>query len=762
MKSKFLLLTLTTILLVSCGGSNNSVTVSNSSNSMNNSTEEEKFYTINFDLDGGTSKSYVSSKKVKYFSVDDFFFDCVKEGYSFRGWSYNGTKIFDENGNQLENVAMSEEMTFKAIFNQTVKLTIESNIEGAGEVTGSGYYNYNANVDVKVVVNQGYAFVGWFYDDIILSSSNQYKYKMWTDDIVLEARFKLDSYKLEISSNNTDYGYVAINPTSQALNQYKESDKRIFDYTTKVSISAYSTTESVRFLGWYDENNSLVNTSGVYIFIMPNYDFKLEAKWDYFRITYNLNGGVNSASNKDHYSLNNVPTLHNPTKTGYTFKGWKYKGNYITNIESSWLTDITLDAVWKATSYSITYNLNGGTNSTSNPSTYTIEDNITLSSPTKTGYTFKGWYDSENNKVEAISKGTTGNLTLTAEWQPNLNELSITSEDETKGTVQITKGAGYSEEEITVEATPMSNYAFVGFYDNNKLVSTSNPYSFKMPTKNYSLVAKFITKEELGMAPAINVANKTLTYGLYPQTHVSDTTLLSTLNTLTTAESNGWYLYNNAYYAKLTAKPNSSNYTFDDGTKIVSGTTYWFKCEPITWKILESNNGEYKLLSTVLLDAHRYDYSSNNYKYSDIRSWLNNEFYNTAFSLDNSYIQTIEVDNSASTTSSSTNKYACENTNDKVYLLSYQDYLNADYGFSTSTSSSTTRECKTTDYARANRAFSSTNSSYKKNGWYWTRSPSSSYSNYANIVDYDGSLYSDYYVNGTYHGVRPSLSVKIS
>ena len=92
MKSKFLLLTLTTILLVSCGGSSNSVTVSNSFNSINNSTEEEKFYTINFNLDGGTSESYVSSKKVKCFSVDDFFFDCVKDGYLFRGWSYNGTK----------------------------------------------------------------------------------------------------------------------------------------------------------------------------------------------------------------------------------------------------------------------------------------------------------------------------------------------------------------------------------------------------------------------------------------------------------------------------------------------------------------------------------------------------------------------------------------------------------------------------------------------------------------------------------------------
>ena len=287
--------------------------------------------------------------------------------------------------------------------------------------------------------------------------------------------------------------------------------------------------------------------------------------------------------------------------------------------------------------------------------------------------------------------------------------------------------------------------------------------SIAVPVVNYNqrlakeeAERRLAKEQQNAKKPTISTNSKQITYGIYPQTHVSDTTLLSTLNTLTTAESNGWYLYNNAYYAKLTANPYSSSYTFDDGTKIVSGTTYWFKCEPITWKILESNNGEYKLLSTVLLDAHRYDSSSNNYKNSEIRSWLNNEFYNTAFSLNNSYIQTTEVDNSASTTYSSTNSYACENTNDKVYLLSHQDYCNADYGFSTSTA----RQCKTTDYARANGAYRDT--SFNNNGYYWTRSPSSSDSDYVGYVSHGGILGNHCYVLNTDYGVRPSLSVKIS
>ena len=166
-------------------------------------------------------------------------------------------------------------------------------------------------------------------------------------------------------------------------------------------------------------------------------------------------------------------------------------------------------------------------------------------------------------------------------------------------------------------------------------------------------------------------------------------------------------------------------------------------------------------MSTVLLDAHQYAASSNNYSFSDIREWLNGGFYDSAFSLGNSLIQTTMVDNSASTTDSSSNNYACASTEDKVYLLSYKDYLNADYGFSTSADSTTTRQCKTTDWARANGAWYSTDSSCLYNGYYWTRSPYSSYSGYAWGVSNDGHL-SDSYVDDSGYSVRPSLRIKVA
>ncbi len=154
---------------------------------------------------------------------------------------------------------------------------------------------------------------------------------------------------------------------------------------------------------------------------------------------------------------------------------------------------------------------------------------------------------------------------------------------------------------------------------------------------------------------------------------------------------------------------NSSN-KFNDGTAIVYDTEYWFKCEPIEWKVLSFSDGAYSLVSFSLLDFCSYcSYSlwlsnriidgktvyGNNYEYSDVRSWLNGEFYSSVFAFDDSLIQTITVDNSAVTMNSSTNRYACSDTEDKVYLLSYQDYSNADYFLDAKS-----RFCKPADWAK--------------------------------------------------------------
>lgn len=232
---------------------------------------------------------------------------------------------------------------------------------------------------------------------------------------------------------------------------------------------------------------------------------------------------------------------------------------------------------------------------------------------------------------------------------------------------------------------------------------------------------------------------------------------------------------NKTYYAKTIATPLDTNYSFDNTVTIVKGTSYWFKCEPIVWNILNKTSNKYLVLSSVLLDSHPYSTSTtrtidgetvypNNYKYSDVRNWLNNDFLDSIFFVNNSYIQTTTVDNSAKTTNNGNIIYACENTHDKLFPLSYQDYINQKYGFSSTPGSLTgnfvDRYCKTTEWARATGAYS--DKSINNNGYYSTRSPFSNDKSDAYFVNPSGILMMGF--NGIWfagHCVRPAMTLII-
>lgn len=200
-------------------------------------------------------------------------------------------------------------------------------------------------------------------------------------------------------------------------------------------------------------------------------------------------------------------------------------------------------------------------------------------------------------------------------------------------------------------------------------------------------------------------------------------------------------------------------------------TVYWFRWEPIEWMVLSSSDDDGFLITEKIIDSQQYYHQSSsntrnrapydstteasvydsNYKYSDIRGWLNTDFYNSAFSTNiQSSIKTSEVDNSASSAGYSSNSYACENTYDKVFLLSYKEATNSTYGFSFSSD----RIEYADDYAKCQGVYvySGNNASY-----WWLRSPAGS-SN-AKVVEIDGDVYA---TNDTCHyGIRPALHISI-
>ena len=314
-----------------------------------------------------------------------------------------------------------------------------------------------------------------------------------------------------------------------------------------------------------------------------------------------------------------------------------------------------------------------------------------------------------------------------------------------------------------------------------------------------------------GIEPAYTRNGKKITFGSYPQSEVTDSSLKSVLSSKagilpTSSNSRAWTSYGyyisgnvsnfmwyidveqggekyrgvyfTSYRPDWTIYSSSTVNTDQDNNGYTTSTVYWFKYEPISWTVLSENttDGTALILCDMIIDSQEYYITDsgtrtidgktvypNNYAQSTIRKWLNETFYNTAFSeLQKQIILTTTVDNSVTTTNSSSNQYPCENTKDKIFLLSYQDVINSNYGFSSSHSDyDTARQKKSTDYAQSQGVYTSTSSSRADSGCWWLRSPSYGYSDCVCIVYYDGGASSCYSVCGTSRGVVPALQIRL-
>ena len=303
-------------------------------------------------------------------------------------------------------------------------------------------------------------------------------------------------------------------------------------------------------------------------------------------------------------------------------------------------------------------------------------------------------------------------------------------------------------------------------------------------------------------------------FGKYPQTKVTDSATTSALTSLAgalpTVNAGGWtsygyyisgsnatdYMwyqdveyggskYRGVYFSSY--RPNHTDYssstdnTWQDDNGYAKSTLYWFEYEWINWTILEENDGEYFLLCNSIIDSQEYYHSkssrtingktvyANNYAESNIRKWLNETFYETAFNeMQQNLIQTTLVDNSAKSTNpygqetywnNGVNDYACENTNDKIFLLSEEEVTNSNYGFASAPGTGDTVRCKqTSDYAQSQCAYTY-GGSYDGNGDWWLRSPYCNSASFARVVGGDGRAdYSDS-VCYTIHSVVPALKL---
>ena len=210
-----------------------------------------------------------------------------------------------------------------------------------------------------------------------------------------------------------------------------------------------------------------------------------------YNISYELNGGENSANNPTTYTIESSDiNFANPTRTNSTFVGWYADANFENEknqISSGSIDDVTVYAKWSCNdgyhsnekgdacvgnTITIAYNENGGT--AVNDTTCTYGEKTTLvSATTKTGYTFNGWNLANNTVVGALAEIDCNYITLgvysgtsdavSAEWGANTYDVTYVC-GEGSGTAPSPNKATYGRE-YTVKANTctMSGYTFTGW-----------------------------------------------------------------------------------------------------------------------------------------------------------------------------------------------------------------------------------------------------------------------------------------------------------
>ncbi|MBQ2712744.1 MAG: InlB B-repeat-containing protein, partial [Clostridia bacterium] len=372
-------------------------------------------------------------------SADITLADTTKTGYTFAGWK--------NDNNEIVTVIVAGSYGDVALTAAWDIITYNVTLDevGGSEVADFTYTIESETIAIAESAKTGYTFAGWFDADgneVTEIAAGSY------GDVALTAKWDIITYTVTFDEAD---GVAVADMT----------------YTIETATFALPTTTKTgyTFAGWYNAEGEAVAE----IALGSYGDVALTAKWDI--VTYNVTldevGGSEVADFT--YTIESAAiVIEESTKTGYTFAGWfDADGNKVTEIAAGSYGDVALTAKWDIVTYTITFDAVGGDAVASID--YTIEsDDITLVATTKTGYTFDGWKNDNNEIVTVIVKGSTGNVALTAMWKANTYSIlfyTVKGDADAFAEFEVTYDAAY---DITVaDANPVNGMSFVGWVDEN-------------------------------------------------------------------------------------------------------------------------------------------------------------------------------------------------------------------------------------------------------------------------------------------------------
>ena len=226
------------------------------------------------------------------------------------------------------------------------------------------------------------------------------------------------------------------------------------DYGTEITAPDNPTRKGYTFKGW---DREIPET-------MPAENITVKAQWEInqYTITFDTNGGSEIAPITQDYGTE-ITAPDNPTRKGYTFKGWDKEIP-----ETMPAENMTITAQWEINQYTITFDTNGGSEIA--PITQDYGTEITApDNPTRKGYTFKGW-DKEIPETMPAE-----NITITARWKDTekpTGEIIIGTNKWNKFLNELTFGIFFKDtQEVTINAVDNSGVVFVSYLVTDKELS---------------------------------------------------------------------------------------------------------------------------------------------------------------------------------------------------------------------------------------------------------------------------------------------------
>ena len=362
-------------------------------------------YTIAFDTNGGSDIAPITQDYGTEITAPD---NPTRKGYTFKGWD-----------KEIPETMPAENMTVKAQW-EINQYTIAFDTNGGSEIAPITQ-DYGTEITAPDnPTRKGYTFKGW---------DKEIPKTMPAENITVKAQWEINQYTITFDTN----GGSEIAPITQ-------------DYGTEITAPDNPTRKGYTFKGWDKE---IPKT-------MPAENITVKAQWEInqYTITFDTNGGSDIAPITQDYGTE-ITAPDNPTRKGYTFKGWDKEIP-----ETMPAENMTVKAQWKINQYTITFDTNGGSEIA--PITQDYGTEITApDNPTRKGYAFRGW-DKEIPETMPAE-----NITITARWRDTekpTGEIIIGTNKWNEFLNELTFGIFFKDtQEVTINAVDNSGVVFVSY-----------------------------------------------------------------------------------------------------------------------------------------------------------------------------------------------------------------------------------------------------------------------------------------------------------